>query len=708
MAKFIADNQAAINEAMPNFQLIANGEATDAGSLLPSDIEPLSRGAGLLQTSLGARAAFSIQAYLGYTEADPNAVPRTILAKAREASFSPEGVGAVGDAITLTDGSIASGTAAFSSASAAFTAADVGKAVIVTGAGASGAALTTTITAYVSAGQVTLGANASTTVSGAKSYYGTDDSAAFAKACVSNRRVKLDRKKSYLVRNLTLMGLSNFELDGNKATIVSDRVQSILGFSATGWGVSKNIYVHDLSLSYATTPTTRNDNIFPLWFQYVDGVQVERVTVTNSWSAGVIFSACSNVKAYSNKISNTLADGMTCFGCGRNVTYFDNDFTNTSDDAMAVTWLAGNTAAAVGEVTIRTKGVRILYNRVNGTTVSARGVFIGGIEVGVIAGNEFYNVASFSILLSNTTTVATYSTDVNIVNNVCVNSGQAASSLVGEVGGIAVYSQNTGIIVQGNNLKNSNNVGMLLQGNVYATCNLINGVTNNPSTQNPSLPWQGAGAVWADFSGSNTCFGSFKGNEIWNTAHRAVWVQAGYNTEYLSICNNEIHNCVDPASVGAAALGVIFLDTSTRNQVIVKGNRLYESRTTQVLTTWVYVAGGGLHDIDHNETNLASGASQPNTPIANASGGTAIKRFLQVTISAGTIAANSTYSQNVSVAEASLRDYVFVSPPYQIPGLILTAFVQSQNVVTVQLTNPTTAAITPLQGNTWTVRVRRS
>lgn len=180
------------------------------------------------------------------------------------------------------------------------------------------------------------------------------------------------------------MGLSNFELDGNKATIVSDRVQSILGFSATGWGVSKNIYVHDLSLSYATTPTTRNDNIFPLWFQYVDGVQVERVTVTNSWSAGVIFSACSNVKAYSNKISNTLADGMTCFGCGRNVTYFDNDFTNTSDDAMAVTWLAGNTAAAVGEVTIRTKGVRILYNRVNGTTVSARGCSSAALKSGLL------------------------------------------------------------------------------------------------------------------------------------------------------------------------------------------------------------------------------------------------------------------------------------------------------------------------------------
>lgn len=536
----------------------------------------------------------------------------------------------------------------------------------------------------------------------------SDDTTAFSMACLVARKVRCKRGKTYLVPHLTLNDLSNFELDGNGASIVSNSTQSILGFKSVTWGIGANIYVHDLTLYYTNNPNIRTDNVFPLWFQGVNGVTVERVTITNSWSAGVIFTVCSNIRAYSNNISNTLADGMTCFGCGRNVTYRDNVFNNTGDDAMAVTWLAGNTAAAVGEATIRTKQVSIHDNHVYGTTVSARGIFIGGIEGGSIHDNKFYGTAGPPILLSNDTTVATWSSDADIHDNLSVNAGQTASSLVGEVGGIFVYSQNLRIKVHDNDLYNTNNVGLLLQGNVYADNNLIDGVTNTPSAQNPALPWLGSCIVWADFSGSNTCFGSSSNNKLRNSVNRAVWIQAGYNTQYLSICNNEIHDCVDPVAVGAAAHGLIYLDTSTRNQVIAKGNRFYESRTTQVLTACIYVAGGGLHDIDHVEINLASGATQPNTPIANASGGTAIKRWLQATISAGTIAANSTFSQNFSVADANLRDYVSVSAPYQIPGLIVSAFVQSANTVTVQVTNPTAAAITPLQGNTWTIRVRRT
>jgi hypothetical protein len=67
------------------------------------------------------------------------------------------------------DGAITSGTTAFTctSAGATFTAGDVGKSIIVAGAGASGGFLFTTISAYVSAHAVTLSASASTTVSNA-------------------------------------------------------------------------------------------------------------------------------------------------------------------------------------------------------------------------------------------------------------------------------------------------------------------------------------------------------------------------------------------------------------------------------------------------------------------------------------------------------------------------------------------------------------
>lgn len=64
------------------------------------------------------------------------------------------------------DAAMAVGTA-LSSATAAFTANDVGRKVIVSGAGADGADLWTTIAAVTTATQVTLGAAAATSISGA-------------------------------------------------------------------------------------------------------------------------------------------------------------------------------------------------------------------------------------------------------------------------------------------------------------------------------------------------------------------------------------------------------------------------------------------------------------------------------------------------------------------------------------------------------------
>lgn len=86
--------------------------------------------------------------------------------------------GAKGDTLSFADGAITSSTAAFSSASATFTSGDVGKVIRVVGAGSAGATLQTTISAYTSAHAVTLAANASTTVSAATYYYGTDDTTA--------------------------------------------------------------------------------------------------------------------------------------------------------------------------------------------------------------------------------------------------------------------------------------------------------------------------------------------------------------------------------------------------------------------------------------------------------------------------------------------------------------------------------------------------
>ncbi|MFD9256932.1 hypothetical protein [Streptomyces sp. NPDC059538] len=92
---------------------------------------------------------------------------------------------AVGDVRTATDGAITSGAAILTCASGPFTAASnpVGKSVIVKGAAATGVtSLVTTIVSRQSNTQVTLAANAATTVSGGLVIWGTDNTDAIQDA----------------------------------------------------------------------------------------------------------------------------------------------------------------------------------------------------------------------------------------------------------------------------------------------------------------------------------------------------------------------------------------------------------------------------------------------------------------------------------------------------------------------------------------------
>lgn len=102
--------------------------------------------------------------------------------------------GAVGDGQVVADGAMASGSAVLTSATAAFTSADVGKAIAVKGAAATGVTtLVTTVVSRQSATQVTLAAaNASGgDVTGAVVTWGTDDTAAIQAAT--------DAAEAYLV-----------------------------------------------------------------------------------------------------------------------------------------------------------------------------------------------------------------------------------------------------------------------------------------------------------------------------------------------------------------------------------------------------------------------------------------------------------------------------------------------------------------------------
>ncbi|MEV6055009.1 hypothetical protein [Streptomyces sp. NPDC052107] len=92
--------------------------------------------------------------------------------------------GAKGDGKVRTDGAMTAGSAVLTCAtSTPFTSADVGKAIMVKGAGASGVTtLTGTISGFTDSGHVTLSVNAATTVSTAVVMWATDDTAAIQSA----------------------------------------------------------------------------------------------------------------------------------------------------------------------------------------------------------------------------------------------------------------------------------------------------------------------------------------------------------------------------------------------------------------------------------------------------------------------------------------------------------------------------------------------
>jgi hypothetical protein len=103
----------------------------------------------------------------GSSPAAPAAVsPQTATSMLGLTAINLRTVGALGNAISWADGTITTGTNTFTSASASFTAADVGKTIQVDGAGSggiTGAPLVTTIAGYTNSTTVTLNTNASTT-----------------------------------------------------------------------------------------------------------------------------------------------------------------------------------------------------------------------------------------------------------------------------------------------------------------------------------------------------------------------------------------------------------------------------------------------------------------------------------------------------------------------------------------------------------------
>ncbi|SDP91590.1 hypothetical protein SAMN05428975_3576 [Mucilaginibacter sp. OK268] len=135
--------------------------------------------------------------------------------------------GGKADVKVLNDANMTASSAVLTSASANFTAKDIGKKIYVVGVGATALTLTATITAYTSATQVTLSVAASTTASNTPATYGTDSTNAFTninnygRSLVGKSLQIVLQSGTYMTNfNNWLAGIRSVEVIGNGANIM--------------------------------------------------------------------------------------------------------------------------------------------------------------------------------------------------------------------------------------------------------------------------------------------------------------------------------------------------------------------------------------------------------------------------------------------------------------------------------------------------------
>lgn len=340
--------------------------------------------------------------------------------------------GATGNGIVLTGNiSINSGSSTLTVSTAAFVAGDIGKTIVIPGAGTAGADLITTIAVYISGTQVTTAVAASANVIGVTEIvaYGTDDTAALntALAAITNNSAVDFGSGVYLHSGLTFpasktdvvlfgRGAMLYQTTNANNTLVVANTNSYITFDGlwfNGVGTSRQNGIHlRINSDYTTVRNCRIERSSD-W-----GIQVD-----SSGSAVKGFTCVNNI------FKDTCGDGVHVMNVDGYLIE-NNLFLQCGDDAIA---------ALAQSTTIQPLNGVINGNYIYGRTATFSGTNTHGFR-GIVAmiakgliieGNHIFNTYAAGIEITDEYNSALYNEEVAVKDNLLfgcvVNAGPFAS-----------------------------------------------------------------------------------------------------------------------------------------------------------------------------------------------------------------------------------------------------------------------------------------
>ncbi|CAN7559199.1 right-handed parallel beta-helix repeat-containing protein [Paraburkholderia terricola] len=396
---------------------------------------------------------------------------------------------------------------------------------------------------------------------GAKGNGVDDDTDYFTRALRSNVEVVAGKRRVYRVKPLIFVDLKNATLDLNGSTLLIDRATptgpspSGLTFkSSSRLGGCKSIRLRNGTIAYVSAPSTRIDNNFAIYVEGVEGLEISGVEIDGSWSAGIWVQKSTKIYIHDNYVHHTMADGITCQGCGAKITIISNRVSFPGDDCIAVTWFTGNDESYVENSFGEKYSSNVTISNNICEDGAARGIFLGGVSGGEVCFNKISRTDAIGILLARDTVhrfseffyargVNNSNLNVDIHHNLLNQCAIASNSKYAEVGGIWISERNRGIKVTDNILNKCNNVHFYCAGNaeIYRNKSFSPQWVAGGRVRKEQMLGRGSHVVTGANSASKAWnFGRIYENELIGDCYYAIWVGPGSLSKRWEITSNRI------------------------------------------------------------------------------------------------------------------------------------------------------------------------